>query len=141
MAVNKFGIDPVSQRKLLRNLQKEILALEKRTKAGMYAFALVIKGKAMGYTPTDTTDLKAGFRILEIDGSTGPGIIIHNIVEYALWVHEASGKLRGQPRKGKGHKGYYWDPQGKARPQFLLTAVNEESGRGLKIIANYARIR
>lgn len=48
---------------------------------------------------------------------------------YAIYVHEAVGmKLKGLPRpSGIGN---YWDPAGKARPKFLLSAALDVVGSG-----------
>lgn len=50
------------------------------------------------------------------DGS--PAVIVGYTAAYALWVHEAPMKLKGQPRR-RPHKGRYWDPQGRAQGKFL----------------------
>lgn len=45
---------------------------------------------------------------------------------YAGPVHrKVEMKLKGQKRRGKGHKGKYWDPQGRAIALFLETPMRE----------------
>jgi len=45
-------------------------------------------------------------------------VIVGYTARYALWVHEAPMKLKGLPRK-RPHKGFYWDPQGRAQNKYL----------------------
>lgn len=58
---------------------------------------------------------------------------------YALWVHEASGKLKGQPRKGNHpdgtpRKGNYWDPNG--IPKFLEKPARELSSNVAQVVTD-----
>ena len=67
-----------------------------------------------------TTINKIGTRIVGTTGFTA---------EYALAVHEAEGKLKGQPRpKDSGRpQGNYWDPRGE--PKFLEQGFANEKPR------------
>lgn len=53
------------------------------------------------------------------------GVIVGYTANYALWVHESPGTLKGKPRGAKKgskrgkYRGHYWDPQGRAQPKFL----------------------
>ncbi len=50
---------------------------------------------------------------------TGPSVIVGYTGNYAIYVHEnLEMKWQGLPRKKPG-KGFYWDPQGKAKSKFL----------------------
>ena len=45
---------------------------------------------------------------------------------YAFYLHEKKEmKWKGLPRKGKYHKGFYWDPQDRAQPNFLVGPFRE----------------
>lgn len=60
-----------------------------------------------------------------------PVVAVGYTAAYALYVHEnmeiwpPGMRLAGQPRSGRRGKGYYWDPQGKARPKFLESPLRE----------------
>jgi len=59
------------------------------------------------------------------------GVIVGYSSSYALYVHEnreihpPGMILAGKYRKGKKHKGRYWDPQGRAQPKFLEQPFRE----------------
>lgn len=100
-------------------------------------FAILREGQAAGATmvPIDTGFLiNSSFGPVMLDDSLGR---VGYTAEYALWVHEAPGTLKGQPRKdfgmtsnhsdfgpqkprafgGGSGRGRYWDPAGE--PKFL----------------------
>lgn len=55
-------------------------------------------------------------------------VLVGYTAAYALYVHEnLEMKLAGQPRSTKG---YYWDPQGQAKPKFLEDPARELSNSG-----------
>ena len=60
-------------------------------------------------------------------------VIVGYTARYAVYVHEDTEmKLRGKPRKGKGHRGLYWDPQGQGQAKFLEAParyLSQELGR------------
>lgn len=75
--------------------------------------------EAARFTPRDTSTLiNSQFRNIRKDGERIVGTVGYS-ASYALPVHEASGKLRGQPRaKVDGRsQGNFWDPSG--QPEFL----------------------
>lgn len=110
------------------NLKKAFEDIEgKKTQAAIYS--VLSKGQSMAalMVPIDT-----GFLL---NSAFGPVMVgpahgrVGYAAEYAKWVHDAPGKLKGQPRAhfgktragvefgGGTQKGNYWDPA--AEPQFL----------------------
>lgn len=96
----------------------------------------LIGTRAAYYTPVDTsTLLNSQFREVNANGTIVTGRIGYSAA-YAVYVHNASGKLKGQPRAhfGKTREGKefgggtltgrYWDPHGE--PKFLTKGAEEE---------------
>lgn len=114
--------------------------------------AALITGMAFSdlLTPIDTSFLiNSKFRSISVGGTKVMGIVGYS-ARYAAAVHNASGKLKGKPRKHFGKTRYgvefgggtgvgkYWDP--KAEPQFLKKGfednrdkVNEAMERAMKL--------
>ncbi|WP_232415819.1 HK97 gp10 family phage protein [Klebsiella oxytoca] len=122
-AQNKLNriIDDVRGRKAVRALQSALI---------------LIGARAAYYTPIDTSTLiNSQFREIETRGVRITGRIGYS-ANYAAYVHEMPGKLKGQPRAHFGSTrsgqqfgggtgtGNYWDPH--AEPQFLAKGANEE---------------
>ena len=98
--------------------------------------ALIIgQGAASVMTPVDTSFLiNSQFRRVNQDGKNWRGMVGYT-ARYAAAVHEASGKLKGQPRRHFGKTkdgvefgggtgvGNYWDPAGE--PGFLRKGFEE----------------
>lgn len=114
-------ISDVRGRKVVRALQSAMI---------------LIGARAAYYTPIDTSTLvNSQFREINANGVMITGRIGYT-ANYAAYVHEASGKLKGQPRAHFGKTragkefgggtgtGNYWDPHGE--PQFLTKGANEE---------------
>lgn len=78
-------------------------------------------------------DVTDAIRALKRKFSNRPVVTIavgYQGCNYAIFVHEASGKLKGQPRTGNHpdgtpKKGNYWDPNGE--PKFLEKTARELS--------------
>lgn len=90
-------------------------------KAGRVVYAALTLGatEAAALTPQHTSNLiNSRYSDLEMQGSKIMGRTGYT-AEYAMWVHEASGKLKGQPRPAENGiaQGNYWDPRGE--PKFL----------------------
>ena len=135
MALNITGMNQV-----LQNLNREIKAIENRSQAGLMKAGLLVKRESQLKTPVDTGNLKASAYVESVSGASSRiGVIIGYTAFYAPFVHEALGKLRGLPRPGG--KGRFWDPQGKAEPQFLRNALTENADKIISIVANEARIK
>lgn len=78
----------------------------------------IIRTEAATITPVDTSALiNSQFDTVEVNGTRITGRVGY-AASYALYVHNASGKLAGRPRPSG--KGVYWGPH--AEPQFLLKA-------------------
>lgn len=114
-------INDVQGRKAIRALQSALI---------------LIGTRAAYYTPIDTSTLiNSQFREIDTNGVRITGRIGYS-ANYAAYVHEMSGKLKGQPRAhfgttrsgeqfgGGTGTGNYWDPHGE--PQFLTKGANEE---------------
>lgn len=75
----------------------------------------IIRTESATLTPIDTSTLiNSQFDTVEVSGTRITGKVGYS-AKYALYVHNASGKLAGKPR-GNGN-GAYWSPGGE--PQFL----------------------
>lgn len=121
------------------NLNRIIQDIHGRKIVRAIQSALVIgSSQAALYTPIDTsTLLNSQYREINASGTRVTGRVGYS-ANYAVYVHEMSGKLKGQPRahfgktrEGKSfgggtEKGNYWDPH--AEPQFLTKGFDEERG-------------
>lgn len=75
----------------------------------------IIRTESAMLTPIDTSTLiNSQFDTVEISGTRITGKVGYS-AKYALYVHNASGKLKGRPRSNGN--GAYWGPGGE--PQFL----------------------
>lgn len=91
---------------------------------------IIGEGYAANLTPIDTSNLiNSGFRTVTSTATGAVGVVGYT-ADYALFVHQASGKLKGQPRHSvkafgtrdgrtafASNKGDFWDPN--AEPGFL----------------------
>lgn len=98
--------------------------------------AMLIGGvQAAIYTPIDTSTLiNSQFREMSFNGTRITGKVGYS-AKYAMYVHSASGKLKGQSRADFGvtragasfgggtGTGKYWDPN--AKPGFLKAGFDE----------------
>ena len=79
----------------------------------------IIRTESATLTPIDTSTLiNSQFDTVEVSGTRITGKVGYS-AKYALYVHNASGKLAGKPRSNGN--GTYWSPGGE--PQFLTKAV------------------
>lgn len=79
----------------------------------------IIRTESATLTPIDTSTLiNSQFDTVEVNGTRITGKVGYS-AKYALYVHNASGKLAGKPR-GNGN-GTYWSPGGE--PKFLTKAA------------------
>lgn len=82
------------------------------------AATYIIRTESATMTPIETSALiNSQFDTVEVNGTMITGRVGY-AANYAIYVHNASGKLSGQPRPSG--KGVYWGPHGE--PQFLLKA-------------------
>lgn len=79
----------------------------------------IIRTESATLTPIDTSTLiNSQFDTVEVNGTRITGKVGYS-AKYALYVHNASGKLSGKPRSNGN--GTYWSPGGE--PQFLTKAA------------------
>ncbi len=79
----------------------------------------IIRTESATLTPIDTSTLiNSQFDTVEVNGTRITGRVGYS-AKYALYVHNASGKLSGKPRSNGN--GTYWSPG--AEPQFLTKAA------------------
>ena len=128
---------------------------EKKTYAGLYAILLQGSQLSATITPIDSSFLVNSLGKPQITGTSGT---VGYMAEYAKWVHEMSGKLKGQPRAHFGRlgnhseagpqqmtpfgggtgKGNYWDPRGE--PQFLTKGFDRIKSSIPKILEHAYRV-
>ncbi|KFC12262.1 hypothetical protein GTGU_00309 [Trabulsiella guamensis ATCC 49490] len=81
---------------------------------------LIVAPEAAGMTPIATSTLiNSQFQEVMVNGTRITGRIGYS-ANYAIYVHEANGTLKGKPRPAKQGGGNYWDPSGE--PKFLEKA-------------------
>ena len=81
----------------------------------------IIRTESASMTPIETSTLiNSQFDTIEVNGTRVTGKVGYS-ANYALYVHNASGKLKGQPRTSG--KGVYWGPS--AEPKFLTKAAEK----------------
>ncbi|ARK07758.1 hypothetical protein LPST10_00026 [Salmonella phage LPST10] len=81
----------------------------------------IIRTESATLTPIDTSTLiNSQFDTVEVSGTRITGKVGYS-AKYALYVHNASGKLTGKPRSNGN--GTYWSPN--AEPRFLTKAADK----------------
>ena len=118
------GLDQV-----LRNLNKEIKAIEGRSLKGMLLAVAEVR-KDMETTPPlvpiDTGNLRGSWFSEPLNLPTGPAVIFGFSANYAAYVHELLGAHFQRPGAG---------------PKFLQAPIRRTKERTLRIIAENARIK
>ena len=95
----------------------------------------IIRTESATMTPIEiSTLINSQFDTIEANGTRITGKVGYS-ANYALYVHNASGKLSGKPRPSG--KGTYWSPNGE--PKFLTKAA--EKTKDLVDIAIKAEMR
>lgn len=76
-------------------------------------------------TPVAATSnlINSQFQEMMVNGTRITGRVGYS-ANYAVYVHEAKGTLKGKPRPASQGGGNYWDPSGE--PQFLTKGANDE---------------
>lgn len=136
--------------RIKRRLREEIQDINRDAAAAAYEIAMAVEGYAVLDTPKDTGTLANGYAIsVEENPEGGAHAILGNTAEYAYWVHEMPGTLKGQPREhfgktregvafgGGTEKGCYWEPD--ARPKFLELALEEHYSEYMDIARKYLK--
>ncbi len=113
------GLDTV-----LRNLNREIERIERRSRAGMYRAVNIVGGQAKVYTPVDTSNLINSQYTDVIEQAQGITGIIGYTASYAMEVHEIDRNYR--------KPGSRW--------KYLETALFEKSDEVLEVLADEMRI-
>lgn len=110
-------------KKLQSNISKFFADVkDKKTEAAVYAVANEVLNVAQTYTPVDTSLLiNSKFGPLIVSSKDGVKATVGFNAEYAKFVHNASGKLKGQPRANGNST--YWSPD--AKPKFLSESGEE----------------
>jgi len=108
--------------KVLRNLNRQILGIQNRTKGGMRHAVLVVRKRSQELTPVDTGNLKASAYTEAYNTVEGAGAVIGYTAYYAVYVHEID----------KSYRVGQW--------KFLETALKEKSQEIVEIIRRYAKI-
>ncbi|MDS1650674.1 hypothetical protein [Escherichia coli] len=104
------------------NLKKEIRRIDDQVTARvLYQIGVMASGWAALITPIDTSNLVNSMFAHLDNRASGIALQVGYTARYALWVHESSGKMKGQKRKDG--KGEYWDPN--AEPEFLKKAFEQ----------------
>ncbi|AXF76054.1 HK97 gp10 family phage protein [Erwinia tracheiphila] len=108
-----------------RNLDKVVDDIQgrKAVRAIVSAFSIIGPLSAVR-TPVGKTSvlINSLFQNITTDGARITGRIGYS-ANYALYVHEASGVLKGKSRPASQGGGRYWDPSGE--PNFLSRAAKE----------------
>lgn len=132
------GISQV-RRKLQSTFERIRGPMSERTVAEVLAIG---GGYAALLTPVDTSNLINSRYEHVVRGRDGVHGVVGFTADYALAVHEASGKLDGQPRGDFGTTragasfgggtgtGSYWDPD--AEPQFLLKGFERDGKQDIQ---------
>jgi hypothetical protein len=119
------GLDTV-----LKNLNKEIKAIEGRSVEGMLLAVAEIRSDIDSKPPLvplgETGDLRAGWFAYPLNLSVGPAVIFGHRANYAVFVHEMVGANFQRP--GAGAK-------------WLQAAIRNSKERTLKIIAENAKVK
>lgn len=84
---------------------------------------LIVAPEAARMTPVAISNLiNSQFQEVMVNGTRITGRVGY-AANYAVYVHEAKGTLKGKPRPASQGGGNYWDPSGE--PQFLKKAGDE----------------
>lgn len=108
-----------------RNLNREIAAIERRSRAGMHRAVLTVLGQAKVYTPVGDTGNLIGDTSTDVfDSRNGITGTINYHASYAVFVHEIDNHYR--------KPGSQW--------KFLQRALNEMHDEVLEVLADSAQI-
>ncbi|WP_025903269.1 hypothetical protein [Tatumella sp. UCD-D_suzukii] len=117
----------------------------RRAPRAVQAASIVIGSEAATLTPIDTSTLiNSQFRELMVNGTMVTGRVGYS-ADYAVYVHNAPGKLKGKPRSsvksfktssGKvgfaSDKGNFWDPH--AEPHFLTKGAENAKDAVISVV-------
>jgi hypothetical protein len=119
----------VNKPRITNNLPRFIQGVERKSIVAANQALTIGGSEVAAITPRDTsTMVNSEYKVVQVEGTRIVGRFAYT-VPYAKWVHEMSGKLKGQPRAhfgktrdgtqfGGGTKqGVYWGPSGE--PHFV----------------------
>lgn len=109
----------------------------KKTEEAVYAVANEVLNLSATYTPVDTALLINSRKgpVIESKSESVTGTVGYT-ADYAAFVHDKSGVLKGKPRASG--KGSYWDPN--AKPKFLESAGDEVAATADDILERFYRV-
>lgn len=125
-------------RKVRQSMRRQVQQITQDLTPRVVKEVLIIgEGYAAALTPIDTSNLiNSGFRTVT-NTATGTVGVVGYTADYAAYVHEASGKLKGKPRSSvnsfgtrdgrtafASDKGNFWDPD--AEPGFLTKGFERD---------------
>jgi len=118
---------------VLRNLNREIMGIRNRSKAGLREAILVVRKRSQELTPVgETGNLRAWVHTEVYDTPKGPGAVIGYEANYAVYVHEIPPPPARSPGgRSATHKVGQW--------KYLETALKEKQHEILEIIRKRAR--
>lgn len=108
-----------------RNLDRIIGDIQGRKAVRAIRSALlIVSPEAARMTPVAKSSvlINSQFQEVMVNGTRITGRVGYS-ANYAVYVHEAKGTLKGKPRPASNGGGNYWDPAGE--PQFLKKAGDE----------------
>jgi len=114
---------------VLRNLNKEIKAIEGRSLKGMLLAVAEIRkdiDSVPPVIPVDTGNLRGSWFAYPLELPIGPAVIFGFSANYAVYVHELLGAHFRRPGAG---------------PKFLQAHIRRTKERTLRIIGDNARIK
>ncbi len=126
--------------RIVNRLPQFVETTQHRAARSAYAAVTLGAAEAAAYTPQHTGNLiNSQYKTVDRNGSRVVGRVGYT-AEYALWVHEAEGKLKGQPRPRENGRaqGNYWDPRGE--PEYLRRGINEAAPAIARIIKGALRV-
>ncbi|HBC7877561.1 TPA: HK97 gp10 family phage protein [Klebsiella oxytoca] len=108
-----------------RNLDRIIGDVQgRKVVSAIKAALIIIAPEAARMTPVAKSSflINSQFQEVMVNGTRITGRVGY-AANYAVYVHEAKGTLKGKPRPASQGGGNYWDPAGE--PQFLKKAGDE----------------
>lgn len=118
----------LGQEVVLANLKKAGAEIALRHQKGLSLAGLVLQAASQRKTPVEFGVLRASATTRRVGWGLASVVQVGYTANYALFVHEAEMKLKGQDRPPPS-KGKYWDPQGQATSHFLSKAAEESKRR------------
>lgn len=131
---------------VLRNLNREIKAIEGRSMKGLINSAIIIRrdmDKTPPLIPVDTGNLRSSWFTTPFHLLGQIGIMMGFSANYALWVHEMLGMNPKEGwRYGPGpNKKRWFTPRRGAGPKFFEASIKRNKDKILQTIRDNAKIK